>query len=84
MEGTSLVILLLVVMESVKENRKVCKWYSVCPMKRFYQQGKLDRFWVENFCWVDNPECVRKKLEGKGIAHPDNMLPDGRIDDTLK
>ncbi|MBN3039427.1 MAG: uracil-DNA glycosylase [Candidatus Omnitrophica bacterium] len=63
---------------------KNCRWYDACPLKRYYQQGKLDKKWVEEYCWVDNPDCVRKKLEEKGIYHADNMLPDGTFDERLK
>ncbi|RKY42518.1 MAG: uracil-DNA glycosylase [Candidatus Makaraimicrobium thalassicum] len=66
------------------DNRKVCKWYDVCPLKRFYEHGKLDRKWVETYCWGDHAKCVRKKMEEGGIYHPDNMLPDGTIEEGLK
>lgn len=26
-----------------------CKWYQVCPMKRYYEQEKIDEKWVENY-----------------------------------
>ncbi len=64
--------------------KKTCKWFSVCPLKRFYEQGKLDKEWIEEYCWRDNSICVRKKLEEKGVYHPDNMLPDGTIDKGLR
>jgi len=25
-----------------------CKWYPVCPMKRFYEAGKIDKKWIDN------------------------------------
>ena len=65
----------------VKKN--ICKWYSVCPIKYFYEQARLDRKWVEDYCWVSNKGCVRRELEEKGIPHPDNMLPDGSIVENL-
>ena len=61
----------------------VCKWYDCCPMKRFYQAGKLDKKWIENYCFGDNLKCVRYKMEESGKNHPDNILPDGRIDKSL-
>lgn len=61
----------------------MCHWYHVCPMKRFYDQGLLDRYWVENYCFGDNKRCVRYQLEKRGEYHPDNMLPDGTIDNHL-
>jgi len=29
---------------------RTCKWYPVCPMKRFYEKGKLDKKWIERYC----------------------------------
>jgi len=60
-----------------------CKWYPVCPMKRFYEQGKLDKKWIETYCKGDWESCVRYQMEETGQPHPDNMLPDGRLDNTL-
>ncbi|MEA3490238.1 MAG: uracil-DNA glycosylase [Candidatus Omnitrophota bacterium] len=64
--------------------KKVCKWFDVCPLKRFYERGKLDKKWIDEYCRRDNSECVRKKLEEDGVYHPDNMLPDGTIDEGLR
>ena len=64
--------------------KMVCKWFDVCPLKRFYEEGKLDKKWVENYCKGDHSRCVRKKMEESGIYHPDNMLPDGTIDKRLR
>ena len=61
-----------------------CKWYPVCPMKRYYEEGKLDKYWIDNYCKGDNQECVRYQMEARGEPHPDWMLPDGTIDETLK
>ena len=58
-------------------------WYNVCPMKRFYEAGKLEEIWISRYCRVGNPACVRKRMESKGLPHPDNMLPDGTIRDDL-
>ena len=60
-------------------NGKMCKWYQVCPMKRFYEEGKLEKVWVETYCWNNNRECARYMLEEKGEPHPDNLLPNGEI-----
>jgi hypothetical protein len=59
-------------------------WYPACPMKRFYQEGKLDRKWIEYYCFGHHWKCVRYRMEEEGVYHPDNMLPDGRVDDRLK
>ncbi len=61
-----------------------CKWYPVCPMKGFFENGLLDRSWVELYCKGDWKSCIRYKLEEKGEFHPDWMLPDGSLDTKLK
>ncbi len=61
-----------------------CKWYTVCPMKRSYENGTLDRKWVELYCKGDWKSCIRYKMEENGEAHPDWMLPDSSIDIVLK
>jgi uracil-DNA glycosylase family 4 len=63
---------------------KDCKWYPVCPMKRFYDKGNLDKKWIELYCKGDWESCVRYQMEEKGEIHPDWMLPDGTIDKNLK
>jgi DNA polymerase len=62
----------------------LCKWYRLCPMRRFYEQGKLDRSWIELYCTGDWSRCVRFEKEELGINHPDWMLPDGTLDATLR
>lgn len=64
--------------------KKECKWFHVCPLKRFYEQGRLDQKWVRDYCWDQNTRCQRYIMEEQGVYHPDNMLPDGTIDETLK
>lgn len=63
--------------------KKICKYYSGCPMKRFYENGQLAEKWVKNYCWSDHQDCVRYELAEKGRPHPDNMLPNGEIDQSL-
>ncbi|MGM0509805.1 MAG: uracil-DNA glycosylase [Thermoplasmatota archaeon] len=77
--------------EKVRENyRKLktflepCKWYQVCPMKRFYNKGILDRKWVDLYCKGDWKSCVRFQKERDGVYHPDSMLPNGEIDEALE
>jgi len=41
-------------------------------MKRFYEEGRLDRRWVEDYCFHNGRDCVRKKMEEEGRHHPDN------------
>jgi hypothetical protein len=52
-------------------------------MKRFFEAGKIDKKWVENYCHGDNKSCQRYQMEERGEYHPDNMLPDGSIDQSL-
>ena len=61
-----------------------CKWYSLCPMKRFHEEGRLEERWVAYYCKGDWRRCVRFELEEKGEPHPDWMLPDGSLDEGLK
>lgn len=61
-----------------------CSWYPSCPMKRFYEQGHLDREWIERYCRGDWESCIRYQLEEQGKPHPDSMLPNGDIDPVLK
>lgn len=63
--------------------RKICKWYNLCPIVYFVKKGKLDKKWVENYCLRGGKNCKRYEMEEKGIPHPDNMLPDGTIDKSL-
>ena len=60
-----------------------CKWYFCCPMRRYTEQGKLERYWIEQYCLVSNRQCIRYQMEEKGRWHPDNMLPDGEIREDL-
>ncbi len=63
-----------------------CKWYNVCPLRRFEKQQKLGNTWAKDYCKSKNnwQNCRRYQLEEKGIYHPDNMLPNGEIDEALK
>ena len=61
------------------ENKDICKWYEVCPLKRSYQEKKLDEKWIKDYCWSNYSKCIRKKMEEEGIYHPGNMMPDGTI-----
>lgn len=71
------------IIKSRKENKE-CKWYPVCPMKYFYEAGKLDEKWINNYCHGNWLKCIRYQLEETGQYHPDSMLPDGSIDENLK
>ncbi|MBN2649361.1 MAG: uracil-DNA glycosylase [Prolixibacteraceae bacterium] len=62
----------------------ICKWYPVCPMKYYYEHGKIDSFWVENYCKNNYSQCVRYQMEENGQFHPDNMMPDGTLNNVLE
>jgi len=62
---------------------KECKWYQVCPMKTYYEQGKLEKKWIDMYCKGDWTNCVRYLMEETGQPHPDFMLPDGTLYDDL-
>ena len=54
-----------------------CKWFPVCPVKSFYEQGELSRDWIRRYCQGNWENCVRYHMEERGEYHPDRMLPDG-------
>ena len=60
-----------------------CKWFPVCPMKIFFEKGVLDERYISSYCRGDWNSCIRFQKEEAGIFHPDNMLPDGKIDENL-
>ena len=60
----------------VKAERE-CEWYPVCPMKYFYERGRLEKMWVERYCHGDWLICRRYQLEERGEYHSDYLLPDG-------
>lgn len=76
--------------EMIKNYKKLktltidCKWFPVCPMKYFYEEGRLDRKWIEIYCKGDWESCVRYHMEENGQPHPDWMLPDGTLDERLR
>jgi len=61
-----------------------CKWFELCPLKRFTEEGKIGKYWTEKYCFGEYLKCERYKLEESGIFHPDNMLCDGSIRKDLK
>lgn len=68
----------------LKTLMKECCWFPVCPVKRYTDQGLLDRSWSELFCLGDWKNCIRYQMEDKGKPHADWMLPDGSISNNLK
>lgn len=61
-----------------------CKWYPVCPIKRFTDLGIIDDKWVNSYCKGEWKHCIRYQMEEKGEYHPDWMLPDGSFGLKLK
>ncbi|MBN1366134.1 MAG: hypothetical protein JW976_15120 [Syntrophaceae bacterium] len=62
---------------------KPCKWYDACPIKEYTESGRLERYWVENYCLVNNKHCIRYQKEEQGKYHPDYMMPNGEIREHL-
>ena len=60
-----------------------CKWFQVCPMKYYWEQGRINSKWIENYCFKNGQDCIRYEKEEKGIYHSDRMLPNGEIDENL-
>lgn len=75
--------------ETINKYRKLqvlsqeCKWYSLCQIRWYLEEGQLEREWIELYCKGDWEDCVRYQKEESGIYHPDWMLPDGSIDEGL-
>ena len=57
-----------------------CKWFPVCPIKRFADKGQLGQDWIELYCKADWERCVRYQMQERGEYHPDWMLPDGTLE----
>ena len=63
--------------------RDVCKWYNVCPLKRYFKEGKLDIKWIDGYCKGNCHRCIRRETEEEEKYHLDNMLPDETINKKL-
>ena len=63
-----------------------CPWYSVCPLRRLEREGRIGCSWARDYCKTMDRwrNCRRYELEEKGIPHPDNMLPNGKIDESIQ
>ncbi len=55
-----------------------CKWFDVCPLRRFEREGIIDNFYRKKYCEGEFEKCERYKAEEKGIPHSDYLLPDGK------
>lgn len=61
----------------------MCKWFHLCPLRRFEKQGQLDEKWVRDYCRGDYLGCARYQQQEAGRAHPDHLMPDGILDESL-
>lgn len=52
-------------------------------MKYYWEQGQIESKWIENYCNKNWLNCIRYEKEENGIEHPDQMLPNGEIDENL-
>jgi len=55
-----------------------CKWFSVCPLRRWEKQGKVSKKWKQHYCLTEDnwKHCKRYQMEAQGIPHV-KILPDG-------
>jgi DNA polymerase len=53
-------------------------------MKVYYERGKLDKKWIDEYCMGDWESCVRYEMEERQEPHPDYMLPNGDIRKELE
>ena len=66
-------------------DKKMCRWYETCSVKRAYDRGLIEEKWVADYCWIGGPSCMRKKwFEEEGRTSPDYVLPDGSVAPQLK
>lgn len=53
-------------------------------MKYYWEAGKIDESWILQYCQGNWNDCIRYQKEEAGIYHPDNMMPDGRVNKNLE
>jgi len=69
--------------DSVMVDKKQCKWFLVCFVEYFGEQRKIDEFWIKQYCFENWNDCIRYQKEEAGIYHPDNLMPNGQINENL-
>lgn len=47
-----------------------CKWFMICPMKLYWEQGRIDSKWMGNYYFRNGKNYIRYEKEEKGIYHP--------------
>lgn len=70
----------------IGRGKKRCRWYDgTSGMKRAYDNGMLDKKWIDDYCMSGGQGCIRKKrFETEGYVSPDYVLPDGTVDEKLR
>ncbi len=58
---------------------KRCIWQPSCPVYLRFKRGEIPSYWVDNYCFVGNKNCIRYQMEERGEYHSDYMLPNGEI-----
>jgi len=73
-------------MNEGSHGKEVCRWYNpTSAMKRAYDAGMLDQKWIDGYCMNGGRNCVRKaRFEEEGYISPDDVLPNGIVDESLK
>jgi len=67
-----------------ESHRGRCRWYAICPMRRYEAAGLIDAaLATDPWCRSDWSHCARYQAELRGRPHPDNLLPDGTYDENL-
>jgi len=60
-----------------------CKWFSVCPIRKWEEEGKISDKWKKKYCKSEEnwKNCKRYQMEVEGIEHQ-KILPNGEnLDD---
>ena len=67
-------------METRPWNRD-CKWFYVCPMKRYFEGEKLDNKLFDSYCRGEWANCMRYEMEEKaGVKIRDSLIRKALID----
>lgn len=68
----------------MKGSDEKCRWYPACPMKRYYEEGLLEKHYINTYCYDRWESCARYRLEMAGKPHPNWLRQDGVLDERLK
>lgn len=61
------------------DGKNRCRYFDLCPLRRLEKSAEIDEDYRKRFCELDFEKCVRFKMEGRGIPHPDRLMPDGSM-----